>query len=442
MGGCGEYLRRAKPYIAMISLQFGYAGMNIITKVSLTNGMSHYVLVVYRHAFATLSIFPFALFLERYDSVVLISCHATIMESVLTAACSLLPQEGAACDDEVGVLADICVGTSRACDRPELVLPWTQVDLSYLLMRAEQHLAGHDLRDGRAMQVGHQLIFLLRGNLCFAVQADELVVLVMWDSNVRMEKVDLKKVIYQAKVAGTLVTVAGAMLMTLYKGPLVEMVWTKHVHPHASNSPVAIESSSRDWLLGSIFVILATLAWASLFVLQAVTLRKYSAQLSLTTWICFVGTLQAIAVTFVMERKPSAWTIGFDMNLLAAAYAGIVTSSVAYYVQGLVIAKRGPVFASAFSPLMMIIVAIMGSFILNEKIYLGGVLGAILIVVGLYSVLWGKYKENKEKKEREAMSLPVALKEREGCQHTNSGKETNGDAKSSTAVNAGDTPEA
>lgn len=70
------------------------------------------------------------------------------------------------------------------------------------------------------------------------------------------------------------------------------------------------------------------------------------------------------------------------------------------------------------------------------------VLGAILIIIGLYSVLWGKYKENKEKKEREAMSLPIALKESEGCQHTNSGEEINGDAKSSTAVNAGDTPEA
>jgi len=51
---------------------------------------------------------------------------------------------------------------------------------------------------------------------------------------------------------------------------------------------------------------------------------------------------------------------------------GIVTSSIAYYVQGLVMQERGPVFASAFSPLMMIMVAIMGSFILAEKIYLGG----------------------------------------------------------------------
>ena len=53
---------------------------------------------------------------------------------------------------------------------------------------------------------------------------------------------------------------------------------------------------------------------------QAFTLRRYSAHLSLTTLICFVGTIQAIAVTLVME-KPSAWSIGFDMNLLAAAYA-------------------------------------------------------------------------------------------------------------------------
>jgi hypothetical protein len=89
---------------------------------------------------------------------------------------------------------------------------------------------------------------------------------------------------------------------------------------------------------------------------------------------------------------------------------GIVASAIAYYVQGLVIKKTGPVFASAFSPLMMIVVAAMGSFILSEKIYLGGVVGAVVIVVGLYSVLWGKHKEKQEKEADAKTTLPMASK--------------------------------
>jgi len=65
LGGCAKFFASSKPYLAMISLQFGYAGMNIITKVSLNQGMSHYVLVVYRHAFATAVIAPFAFIFER-----------------------------------------------------------------------------------------------------------------------------------------------------------------------------------------------------------------------------------------------------------------------------------------------------------------------------------------------------------------------------------------
>ncbi|PIA53220.1 hypothetical protein AQUCO_00900064v1 [Aquilegia coerulea] len=222
----------------------------------------------------------------------------------------------------------------------------------------------------------------------------------------RMEKVDIKKLRCQAKVLGTIVTVAGAMLMTLYKGPIMELFWAKHPHTHESNANTN-GASDKDWFKGSILLIIATLAWAALFILQAITLKRYPAHLSLTALICFVGTLQSIAVTFVMEHKLSVWSIGWDMNLLAAAYAGIVSSSIAYYVQGLVMKKRGPVFVTAFSPLMMIVVAIMGSFILAEKIYLGGVLGAILIVAGLYSVLWGKYKEYQAMKAEE---IPEAIK--------------------------------
>ncbi|XP_038903715.1 uncharacterized protein LOC120090229 isoform X3 [Benincasa hispida] len=63
--GLGHFFQNAMPYIAVISLQFGYAGMNIISAISLDRGMSHYVLVVYRHAFATAVMAPFALVLER-----------------------------------------------------------------------------------------------------------------------------------------------------------------------------------------------------------------------------------------------------------------------------------------------------------------------------------------------------------------------------------------
>ncbi|KAJ1382241.1 EamA domain [Sesbania bispinosa] len=221
----------------------------------------------------------------------------------------------------------------------------------------------------------------------------------------RMEKINIKKMRCQAKILGTLVTVVGAMLMTLYKGPIVELVWAKHTHPH--NKSTTGSSVDKDWLVGSIFLIIATFAWSCLFILQAKALETYkNHQLSLTSLVCFIGTLQAVCVAFAVEHNFSVWRIGWDMNLLAAAYAGIVTSSISYYVQGLVIKEKGPVFATAFSPLMMIIVAIMGSFILAEQIYLGGVIGSILIAIGLYSVLWGKHKEQIQNKVADSI-LPV-----------------------------------
>ncbi|KAK7336404.1 hypothetical protein VNO77_16944 [Canavalia gladiata] len=337
-GWCGSFLQRCKPYIAMISLQFGFAGMNIITKVSLNRGMSHYVLVVYRHAFATAAIAPFALVLERK-----VRPKITFVMFMQMFVLGLL---GPVIDQNLYYAGLKFTSPTYSCAISNMLPAMTFV-----------------------MAV-----------IC------------------RMEKMDLRKIRYQAKVVGTIVTVAGAMLMTLYKGQVINFLGSEYMHHPRNYEPEnRSESGEKDWVKGSILLIIATLSWASFFILQAVTLRKYPAQLSLTAFVCGLGTLQSIAVTFVMEHKPSVWNIGWDMNLLAAAYAGIISSGITYYVQGIVMQKKGPVFVTAFSPLMMIIVAIMGAFILAEKIYLGGVIGAILIVIGLYSVLWGKYKEHKEK---------------------------------------------
>ncbi|KAF8043709.1 hypothetical protein BT93_A1887 [Corymbia citriodora subsp. variegata] len=347
-GRWSNFMQTARPYIAMMSLQFGYAGMNIITKVSLNRGMSHYVLVVYRHAIATVIIAPFAIFLERK-----VRPKMTFLVFMQIFVLGLL---GPVIDQNLYYAGLKFTSPTFSCAMSNMLPAMTFV-----------------------------MAFLCR-----------------------MEKVNMKKVRCVAKVVGTVVTVGGAMLMTLYKGNVLSFPWSAHMHGPAANGSEAPESADKDWVKGSIFLIIATFAWASFFILQAVTLKRYPAHLSLTTWVVFMGTLQSIAVTLVMEHKPSVWSIGFDMNLLAAAYAGIVSSSLAYYVQGLVMKTRGPVFVTAFSPLMMIIVAIMGSFILAEKIYLGGVLGSALIVAGLYSVLWGKYKEYQEK---EAEEIPEPVKD-------------------------------
>jgi len=83
-----------------------------------------------------------------------------------------------------------------------------------------------------------------------------------------MEKLDMKKVRCQAKVVGTVLTVAGAMLMTLYKGPIVEMLWSKYIHPRKSYVTDTTGTGDKHWFLGSVLLTIATLAWASLFVLQ------------------------------------------------------------------------------------------------------------------------------------------------------------------------------
>ena len=68
---------RAKPFLAVVFLQFGFAGMDVLSKAALNQGMSNYVLVVYRHAVATAIIAPFAVFLDKYVislSLPFISC--------------------------------------------------------------------------------------------------------------------------------------------------------------------------------------------------------------------------------------------------------------------------------------------------------------------------------------------------------------------------------
>ncbi|CAH2057474.1 unnamed protein product, partial [Thlaspi arvense] len=129
----------------------------------------------------------------------------------------------------------------------------------------------------------------------------------------------------------------------------------------------------------------ATLAAASTNTIPAITF------IMALLFSCIQSAVWAVA----MERKASSWKLGWDVNLLSVAYCGIIVSAVAYCLRVWVIEAKGPVFAATFTPFSLIMTAICSAILWKEALHWGSACGALLLVGGLYSVLWGKHREAK-----------------------------------------------
>lgn len=130
-----------------------------------------------------------------------------------------------------------------------------------------------------------------------------------------------------SKVAGTLFCVAGASVITLYKGPTIYSPTPKlqsFIPEAAVSTPVmlALEATSgKSWTLGCIFLIGHCLSWSGWLVLQAPVLKKYPARLSFTSYQCFFGVIQFLLIAAFIERDPQAWLIHSGAELFSVFYA-------------------------------------------------------------------------------------------------------------------------
>ncbi|KAL5139163.1 WAT1-related protein [Glycine soja] len=201
----------------------------------------------------------------------------------------------------------------------------------------------------------------------------------------RFEVLDLRNPRGIAKVIGTIISLAGVLIMTLYKGPVMRNLWHPLIHIPGKSAAI-----NEDWLKGSILTVSSCVTWSLWYIMQASTLKRYPAQLSLTTWMSFVGAAQSAAFTVIVEHNSSAWTIGLNVDLWSTIYGGVVVAGLIIYIQLWCTEKKGPVFVTVFNPLSTILVAILAYFVFGEKLYLGSIIGAIIVIIGLYFLLWGK----------------------------------------------------
>jgi len=84
----------------------------------------------------------------------------------------------------------------------------------------------------------------------------------------RLEKVNVKKIHSQAKILGTIVTVGGAMLMTVVKGPLIPLPWANphDIHQDSSNTGV-----KQDLTKGASLIAIGCICWAGFINLQVIS---------------------------------------------------------------------------------------------------------------------------------------------------------------------------
>ncbi|KAH0435565.1 hypothetical protein IEQ34_026572 [Dendrobium chrysotoxum] len=213
----------------------------------------------------------------------------------------------------------------------------------------------------------------------------------------RLEKLEIKQRFGQARVIGTVANVAGAILMIIYKGPILKLPWyswRKYDQYISTEDSMGGGTGGSQWIEGTISIIGSSTLWSAFLILQSNTLKSFPTELTLTALICLIGAVMSAVVALVLEDgSASPWIIGWDDRLFVAIYSGITCTGLSYYLQGAVMNEKGPVFVGAFIPLSFFLTMALGTFFLSEKISLGMAIGSIIMVAGLYALLWGNSKD-------------------------------------------------
>jgi len=322
-----------KPYVIAIVVQLIYTGMFVVSKAAFNHGMNTYVFIFYRQAAASLLLLPIALVLER--------------KNVRTLSPWLL----------LKLFFLALIGITFSLNLYNVSLKFTSATVASAATNAMPVVT-----------------------FCFALL-------------LKMEAVKLRSSSGLAKLAGVSLCLAGVFTIAFYVGPALSPV-NRHRAFAASASP-APSGGRTTWIKGTFLMVLANMAWSLWIVLQGRLLKEYPNKMLVTVTQCVFSAVQSFVVAVVAERDFSRWHLRLDVSLLAVLYTGFVVTGVTYYLQAWCVEMKGPVFFAVWTPLCFIFTIFSSSFFLREIVHLGSIVGGILLVGGLYSVLWGKSKETK-----------------------------------------------
>ncbi|XP_058112203.1 WAT1-related protein At5g40210 isoform X2 [Magnolia sinica] len=345
------------PYCAMVVVELLDVGMTTLSKEAMSRGMSHFIFVLYSNAFASILLLPSSFFLQRMQRPPL--TFRLLCRFFLLALTGITIMQN-------------CVFTGVSYSSPTLA---------------------------SAM-----------GNL---IPAFTFILAIIF----RLEMVDIRSASSQAKLIGTLVSISGALIVTLYKGPSIKAS-SPSTHAGHDHSVLLFHKPPSNSL--------AKDNWAA-------TVKRYPSEITIVAFNCFFGAIQCAIVSLFAERDPKAWILRPDIELISIVYSAVFGSVLTYNVQTWCMQKKGPVFVAMFKPLGIAIAAIMGAMFLGDTLHLGrhhllpsliggfligyksfffffftSVIGAVIIAIGFYAVMWGQRKEEKKDDDKRVGGLETS----------------------------------
>ncbi|KAK7266169.1 hypothetical protein RIF29_18811 [Crotalaria pallida] len=211
----------------------------------------------------------------------------------------------------------------------------------------------------------------------------------------RMEKIALKSRTTQAKILGSIISILGAFVVTFYKGPSI-IIADNSPSIRLQQSNGILDSLDINWVIGGFLLTAGNILLTLWMIVQVEILKEFPDEITMSFFYNFCAAIEAAIVGLLSERNTSAWKIRLDISLVSILCTGIFNKFLSTTINAWGIHLKGPVYVAMFKPLSIVIAVVMGVMFLGDILYIGSIIGATVISIGFYTVMWGKAAEEKE----------------------------------------------
>ncbi|KAL6351395.1 hypothetical protein AAG906_035187 [Vitis piasezkii] len=324
------------PFSVMVLMEGCTVGLTIMTKTVMAKGMSQFVFVVYSNALSSIILLPYSLIFRRTQQ--------SFFTFPLLTRFFFLGLTGI-------TIAQIFAFTGLSYSSPILACGM--------------------------------------GNLIPAFSFVLAIIL-------RTTKLDWRVTSGQAKIIGTFISISGGTLMILYKGPLVRKTAFSAPFHHLELIPrhFIFSSTPEYWALGGILLAVASLSASVWGIIQVGTVKQYPEPITIAALYTLVGTIQSAIVAFAAERNLCAWKLELNMELLLIFLSAIFGSAIRCSVHIWCMHNKGPFYVPMFKPFGIIIASIVSVIFFGDSLHYGSVIGAYIIGIGYYTLMWGQIRED------------------------------------------------